>query len=277
MLARRAALCAGICSVVSAQSCPPSRPAPRGYNSWDADSNWVNETSILAAAEWVRDNLLSFGFDTITIDGGWYDNSSSPGSYSVDAYGLPIPDPVRFPSSAGGRGLLPLAQRVNAMGLKLGAWTIRGISTVAYEANLPIKNSPFHARDVGVLGRETNCSWDASVVGTNAPSAAASAWYASLAQHYLDNGLAQIKIDCMFNETWCVCWEGGADGLILSGAARTPPEGGTRTRSPRSRRPSRPSPRASRSAGPPAATGGSRLRRGSSSPRTPPPGAACTA
>ena len=89
------------------------------------------------------------------------------------------------------------------MGLKLGAWTIRGISTVAYELNLPIKNSSFSARDVGVLGKATNCSWDSSVVGTNAPSSAADAWYASLAQHYVDNGLQQVKIDCMFNETWC--------------------------------------------------------------------------
>lgn len=146
-------------------------------------------------------NLLQFGFDTITIDGGWY-NDRTTGASIVDAYGLPVPDVTRFPSSAGGKGLLPLAKRINAMGLRLGAWTIRGVTTVAYEANLPIKNSTFRARDVGVVSKATNCSWDASVLGTNAPSAAADAWYASLAQHYLDNGLQWVKIDCMFNETW---------------------------------------------------------------------------
>ena len=182
--------------------CPSGLSPPRGWNSWDADANSVNESTIIASAEWVRDNLLPFGFDTITIDGGYYDNSTSPGNYIVDAYGLPVPDPVRFPSSAGGLGLLPLAKMVNKMGLKLGAWTIRGVTTVAYEANLPIKNSAFHARDVGVVGKATNCSWDSSVIGTNAPSLAADAWYASLAQHYVDSGLEQIKIDCMFNETW---------------------------------------------------------------------------
>ena len=148
------------------------------------------------------------------------DNSTNPGAYCVDAFGLPVPDPARFPSSAGGLGLLPLAQRVNAMGLKLGAWTIRGISTVAYEANLPIKNSPFRAKDVGVIGKDTNCTWDSSVVGTNAPSQAASDWYASLAQHYIDNGLQQIKIDCMFNFTWW--YEDEVTAFATAFAARAP-------------------------------------------------------
>jgi len=160
----------------------------------------VSEADILAAAAWVRDNLLQHGFDTITIDGGWYDGGD--GRYIVDAYGLPMPNETRFPSAAGGKGLLPLATQVRAMGLKLGAWTIRGVTTTAYDADLPIKGSPYTARDVAVVSRATNCSWDSETLGTNAPSAAAAAWYASLAQHYVDNGLDFVKIDCMFNYTW---------------------------------------------------------------------------
>ena len=186
-------------TVVLSQPCPPAPRAQRGWNSWDADSNPVTEADILAAAAWMRDNLLPLGFDVLTIDGGWY--SSSSGNI-IDDFGLPVPDPARFPSSAGGRGLLPLAKQVNAMGLKLGAWTIRGITPEAVAANLPIKGSAFTARDVGVPpSPTTSCSWDPNTLGTNAPSAAADAWYASLADHYVANGLDLVKIDCMYSSS----------------------------------------------------------------------------
>ena len=60
-----------VAATTSATPCPAVQRAPRGWNSWDAYANAVNETAVIAAAEWVRDNLLQFGFDTITIDGGW--------------------------------------------------------------------------------------------------------------------------------------------------------------------------------------------------------------
>lgn len=188
---------------VLAQPCPATQPrALRGYNSWDADANPVTEAEILAAAAFMRDNLLKYGFEYITIDGGWYSNQtagSKQGSNIIDQYGLPIPDPTRFPSSANGKGLRPLAEQINAMGLKLGAWTIRGITPEAFAADLPIKGSSFTARDVGVApSPTTSCSWDPNTMGTNAPSDAATAWYESLALHYAENGLELVKIDCMY-------------------------------------------------------------------------------
>jgi alpha-galactosidase len=202
------------------QRCPPSVRAPRGWNSWDAFANPVNESVVLAAAEWIRDNLLQHGFDTITIDGGWYSNEAAGGGNFIDAYGLPVPDVARFPSSAGGAGLLPLARRVNAMGLKLGAWTIRGVTPEAYWADLPIRNSTFTARDAGLLGVASNCTWDRGTLGTNAPSAASDAWYASLADHYVANGLSFVKIDCMFNQTWW--FEDEVAAFATAFAARAP-------------------------------------------------------
>ena len=194
------------------QPCPADQPrAVRGWNSWDGDANPVSEADILAAATFIRDNLLQFGFDTITIDGGWYTNQSGgvKSNNIIDGFGLPIPDSTRFPSSAAGKGLLPLSQQIKEMGLKLGAWTIRGITPEAYAANLPIKGSSFTARDVGVPpSPSTSCSWDPNTLGTNAPSPAASAWYESLAQHYVDNGLEFVKIDCMYN--------GGARGTATN-------------------------------------------------------------
>ena len=149
--------------------------APRGVNTWDALPKSANEGNILAYAAYMRDHLVPYGYDTLTIDGGWYEDASG---LVLDPYGRPSPNLALFPSAADGRGLKTLAEKVNAMGVKLGAWTIRGVPAQAVEANLPIWNSTFSARDVAVLDR--NCSWDALVLGTNAPSSAADAWYASI-------------------------------------------------------------------------------------------------
>ena len=167
---------------------------PRGVNTWDSLPNIASEADVLRFAAYMRDVLLPFGYDTLTVDGGWYGNAD--GSMSLDAYGRPYPSRALFPSSADGRGLKSLAEKVNAMGVKLGAWTIRGLPRAAVEANLPIWGSAFRARDAASL--ERNCSWDAQIFGTNAPSAAASAWYESVAQVYLDYGLEWVKIDCMW-------------------------------------------------------------------------------
>jgi alpha-galactosidase len=214
-----AALAAAVATSL-AQPCPPvSRAAVRGWNSWDGDANPVNEADVLAAAAWMRDNLLQYGFDTITIDGGWYSNASR--GNIIDAWGLPVPDPARFPSAAGGAGLLPLARQVNAMGLKLGAWTIRGITPEAFAADLPIKGSSFTARDVGVApSPASSCSWDPNTMGTNAPSAAADAWYGSLADHYVANGLELVKIDCMYDHLWW--FESEVEAFARAFSARAP-------------------------------------------------------
>jgi len=200
---RRPAALLSLAALAAAQPCPAQPRAVRGYNTWDSYAGPVNEADVLAAAAWVRDNLLQYGFDTITIDGGWYTNITGGARGNIiDAFGLPRPDPARFPSSAGGAGLLPLARQVNAMGLKLGAWTIRGITPEAFAADLPVKGSAFTARDVGVpASPASSCSWDPSTMGTNAPSAAADAWYGSVADHYVANGLALVKIDCMYSSS----------------------------------------------------------------------------
>ena len=164
----------------------------------------------------------------VVIDGGWYSNQSAgvkQGSNIINGFGLPVPDVTRFPSSADGRGLLSLAERVNAMGIKLGAWTIRGITPEAFAANLPIQGSAFRARDVGVApSPQSSCSWDPNTMGTNAPSAAADAWYASLATHYVANGLSLVKIDCMYgsapNKYWW--WEDDVRSFATAFSSRAP-------------------------------------------------------
>lgn len=167
-------------------------PAPRGFNTWDNLPNIASEADVLAAAKYVAENLIQFGYDTIVIDGGWYNVDRADAQFSLDAFGRPYPNTSLFPSALGGGGLGPLADKIHSMGLKLGAWDIRGIASQAVAANLPIFGSPFHARDA--IRYDTNCSWDRPMMGTNAPSAAADAWYKALALWWVEQRLDFIKV-----------------------------------------------------------------------------------
>lgn len=181
----------------------PRRAAPRASS---FNTGPVDEAGILAAAEWMGANLLEFGFDTVCVDGGWNINGSS---LVIDAFGRPYPRADLFPSAADGRGLRPLADRVHALGLRLGVWMNRGMDDSAYAANTPIWNSTLRARDAGVT--TNNCVFAPIFLGTNAPSAAASAWYRSIAQLYLDWSIDFIKMDCMY-----AGHEGGNNGELAA-------------------------------------------------------------
>jgi hypothetical protein len=177
--------------------------APRGANTWDGYAEGLNETSFLAMAASLSTTFLPFGYDTATVDGGW--NTRDGGAPVMDAYGRPSPDLAKFPSAAGGRGLRPLSDAVHALGLRFGAWVIRGVPVAAVEANLPIEGSRYRARDAVRLDK--NCTWDAATLGTNAPSAAATAWYESLARGFAAQGLDFVKADCM--------WPGSVGGAAF--------------------------------------------------------------
>jgi hypothetical protein len=78
------------------------------------------------------------------IDFLWYRknvNGSSKDAYgfdNIDQWGRPFPDPERFPSSKGGKGFKPIADKVHAMGLKFGIHLMNGINTQAVNASTPI-------------------------------------------------------------------------------------------------------------------------------------------
>ena len=187
-----------IAAAVASPCTPTSRPL-RAWNSWDAYASEVTEANILTAAEFVATHLLPFGFDTVVVDGGWNGGKLSNGTRVnlFNGNGLPIPDAARFPSSADSRSLKALAAQVHAKGLKFGAWYIRGVPVAGVAENLPIAGVPgYTLRDAASF--TANCSWDVDTLGTNAPSAAATAWYASLANWYLEQNIDLIKIDCMW-------------------------------------------------------------------------------
>ena len=60
-----------------------------------------------------------------------------------------LPATNRFPSSVGGMGFKPLADKIHALGLKFGFHMMRGIPRQAVLARTPIEGSTFTAADAG--------------------------------------------------------------------------------------------------------------------------------
>ena len=92
------------------QSLPqPWRP-PMGWNSWDSYGTTLTEDELLANARFMAEHLKNAGWDTLVIDIDWYDPTARAHGYNdnapliLDEYGRQLPDPVRFPSAAGGKG-----------------------------------------------------------------------------------------------------------------------------------------------------------------------------
>ena len=187
----------------------PSRP-PRGVNSFDYQydrrSNpsvpaW-NETTFRSLALAQKAQLLSSGYDTIVIDGGW-------SADLIDKHGRPMPDPTQWPSSAGGKGFAPLAAWTHSHGLKFGIWTLRGVSPQAITAKCPVLgSSPPTTVDQIAYDPKTcphsaprwcNCTWDVQGRGVDASHPGAQAYYDSLVQLYADWGVDLIKWDCMYD------------------------------------------------------------------------------
>jgi hypothetical protein len=100
----------------------------------------LNETGATAVADtMVRTGMAAAGFDVLTIDEFWYKNNCAVNSSCLDANGRPQPDEAKWPSSAGGKGFKPFADKMHALGLKVGIHTLRGsVSSEAIAKKAPI-------------------------------------------------------------------------------------------------------------------------------------------
>ncbi len=146
----------------------------------------------------MADLLLPHGFDTCVIDYLWYETSGYV--WELDDYCRPIPDVARWPSSAGGKGFKPVADKVHAMGLKFGIHVMRGTSTYAQEKDCVVKGT----RDVRIsqLVDQSSggaCPWKPESIGLNMSERGAQAFYDSLYEQYaLEWDVDFVKNDCVF-------------------------------------------------------------------------------
>jgi alpha-galactosidase len=171
---------------------------PMGWNSWDAFGFTIDESDFKTNAE-VLASLERYGWQYAVIDEGWYMENPFATTlenrkYVLDAHGLLMPAPARFPSAHDAKGFKPLADWVHAQGLKFGLHIVRGIPRQAVRDNVPIASSGFRATDAA--DTSDTCPWDDGNYGI-ADNAAGRAYYDSMMRLYADWGLDFIKVDCI--------------------------------------------------------------------------------
>ena len=90
---------------------------PMGWNSWDCYGAAVDEPTVRQNAAYMAEHLQVFGWEYVVVDIQWYQPTATSHAYepfaelTMDEYGRLQPAPGRFPSSAGGKGFKPLADR----------------------------------------------------------------------------------------------------------------------------------------------------------------------
>jgi hypothetical protein len=179
---------------------------PMGWNSWDVYGVDVTEDEVKATARVMAERLKPSGYDTVVIDMAWYAPGASAIGRSylkpdihqlIDQWGRFIPDPARFPSSAGGRGFKPLADYVHSLGLKFGIHVLRGIPIQAVHANTPIRGSDRRAREV--MRYMDRCVFYDGLYALDMSRPGAMEYCQSVLDLYAEWGVDYIKVDDMIS------------------------------------------------------------------------------
>ena len=91
---------------------------PLGWNTWNTYGHNISEALVLESAQAMVDSgLKDAGYEYVVIDDTWQ-------CHARDAQGRLVPDPEKFP-----HGIKYVADKVHAMGLKLGIYSCVGFQT----------------------------------------------------------------------------------------------------------------------------------------------------
>lgn len=182
-------------------ACAPT--PPMGFNTWDCYGASVTEDRLMENARFMADHLKSHGWEYVVCDIQWSEPTAVSCEYHafaplcMDEYSRLIPAPNRFPSSAGGKGFAPIAQKIHDMGLKFGIHIMRGVPRQAVHAGTPILGSDQSARDIA--HPFSLCRWNSDMYGVNPQAPGAQAYYDSLFDLYASWGVDYVKIDDICN------------------------------------------------------------------------------
>ncbi|XP_010251024.1 PREDICTED: uncharacterized protein LOC104593056 [Nelumbo nucifera] len=206
----------GLSEALSTRQNEDAHVPPRGWNSYDSFSWTISEEEFLQNAEIISKRLLHHGYKYVVVDYLWYRkkvkgaHTDSLGYDVIDEWGRVIPDPLRWPSTRGGKGFTEVAKKVHDMGLMFGIHVMRGISTQAVNANSPIldiakgaaydeSGRQWRAKDIGL--RERACAWMShGFMSVDTKSGAGKAFLRSLYHQYAEWGVDFVKHDCIFGD-----------------------------------------------------------------------------
>jgi len=172
---------------------------PMGWNSWNSFATTINEAQTLEQATIMARELLPAGYDILTVDIQWYEPGASSYTYAakpvptLDDHGRLLPAPNRFPSSAGGKGFKPLADKVHALGLRFGVHLMRGAPRLAVERGLKVLGTNISLADI--VDRRSTCPWNPDMYGVDMSKPGAQAYYDSVFALLASWGVDFIKVD----------------------------------------------------------------------------------
>ncbi|MDO4562699.1 MAG: alpha-galactosidase [Clostridia bacterium] len=176
-----------------------AKTPPMGWNSWDCFGASVRESEVMANADYMAQKLKSYGWEYIIVDIQWYEPNAISDIYNtgaqleMDEWSRLIPAANRFPSSAGGKGLRPLADYVHSLGLKFGIHILRGIARQAVKLNTPILGTPYRAADIA--DTSSTCQWNGDMYGVNPNAKGAQEYYNSIFSMYAQWEIDFVKVD----------------------------------------------------------------------------------
>ena len=181
---------------------------PMGWNSWDCYYSSVTEKEVMQNAQYLVDNdLVKYGWQYVVVDIRWYCNHPSLGGgnynqrgdqdYVLDEYGRYLPSPTRFPScmqDGVNQGFKPLADKLHAMGLKLGIHLMRGVPKSVVGSSYKLKGSAQTAWSQVYSSTTPACTWlkDNLTVRNNEYG---QLYYNSIMDLYASWGVDFLKID----------------------------------------------------------------------------------
>lgn len=177
---------------------------PMGWNSWDCYGAAVNEEQLLGNAEYMAEKLKAYGWEYVVCDIQWYEPGADSHAYhkftdlAMDEYSRLIPAEDRFPSSAGGKGFKPIADKIHDMGLKFGIHIMRGIPRQAVHRNTKLLGTTATARDVAHPA--SICLWNTDMYGVDANCEGAQEYYNSIFKMYAEWGVDYVKVDDIARE-----------------------------------------------------------------------------
>ncbi|MHC4504769.1 MAG: glycoside hydrolase family 27 protein, partial [Planctomycetota bacterium] len=165
---------------------------PMGWNSYTGYSIAVTEKELLKNIDFLSEKLLSYGYDTVTVDNGWFLSGQGKGiTIALDEYGRPESHEHFFP-----RGLKYTIDYAHKKGVKFGIWLLRGINRRAVEENLPVEGTKYRMQDI--VNRKSRCPWAASPwwnYGVDMTRPGAQEYYDGLIRKYAGMGVDFIKFD----------------------------------------------------------------------------------
>jgi hypothetical protein len=205
LLGASAALTTALPAVAATKKpAPKKRPLlaptpPMGWNSWNSFATTITEAQTLEQAAIMARELLPAGYDILTVDIQWYEPGASSYEYAakpvptLDDHGRLLPAPNRFPSSVGGKGFKPLADKVRAQGLRFGVHLMRGAPRLAVERRLKVLGTNIPIADI--VDKRSVCSWNPDMYGVDMSKPGAQAYYDSVFRLLASWGVDFVKVD----------------------------------------------------------------------------------